>query len=73
MIIVINVIKFKKMKLNKLTKKELLLIYGGEITKNTSVAYDVFWCLSWVAREVWNGLTSESGDKSYVNAKVGSY
>ena len=73
MIIVINVVKFKKMKLNKLTKEELLLINGGEMTKNTSFAYDVFWCISWVAREVWNGLTSGSRDSSYVNAKVGSY
>jgi len=61
------------MKFNKLTKEELLLIDGGVIDKKTSFAYDVFWCISWAAREVWDRLTSESRDNSYVNAKVGSY
>ncbi|MCX6238482.1 MAG: hypothetical protein NTY07_13145 [Bacteroidia bacterium] len=61
------------MKYNKLTKEELLLIDGGKISKDTSFVYDIFWGISWVAREVWDGLTSESRDNSYVNAKVGSY
>jgi len=61
------------MKLNKLTKEELLLIEGGKISTDTSFAYDVFWGISWVSRELWDTLTSESGDNSYVNAKVGSY
>lgn len=61
------------MKINSLTKEDLLLIEGGKINTETSFAYDVFWGLSWVAREFWDALTSESGDKSYVNAKVGSY
>jgi len=61
------------MKFNKLTKEELLLIDGGKITKDTSLAYDIFWSIGWVAHEVWDGLTSDTRDSSYINAKVGSY
>ena len=59
------------MEFNKLTKEELLLIEGGKISKESSLPYDVFWCISWFAREVWEGLTAKSVGGSYAYAKCG--
>ena len=61
------------MELKNLTKEELIHIDGGIPNKNTSLAYDIFWGICWVGREIWEGITSDTSDSSYVNAKVGSY
>ena len=61
------------MELKNLSKEELIHIDGGVPNNNTSFAYDIFWGISWVSREIWEGITSDKYDSSYVNAKVGSY
>ena len=44
------------MKIKILTKEELIHIDGGEPTQETSGAYDIVWGLSWLAREIRDGV-----------------
>ncbi|HAZ02363.1 MAG: hypothetical protein A2W90_14110 [Bacteroidetes bacterium GWF2_42_66] len=44
------------MKVKLLSKDELRLINGGAPSKDTSLAYDLFWGISWVFREVCEGV-----------------
>lgn len=44
------------MKIKNLSKEEALIIDGGEPTRDTSAAYDIVWGISWVAREVYDGV-----------------
>ena len=61
------------MELKNLSKEELLKIDGGKPNEKTSFAYDLFWGVSWFCKEVWETLTSDNQDSSYINTKVGSY
>ena len=61
------------MKLKNLSKEELIRIDGGKPNTGTSFAYDLFWGISQVGREIWEVIKSDEHDSSYINAKVGSY
>lgn len=62
------------MELVNLSEEELIHIDGGKPTvTGTSFAYDLFWGIGWVGREIWEIIKSDEHDSSYVNAKVGSY
>ena len=47
----------QNLKVKSLSQEQLMMVYGGEITKDTSAAYDLFYILGVTARSFFEFVT----------------